>query len=37
MADTTMDGAAKREEIDRMKMIIAELAKQAEEARKSFK
>ena len=37
MADTTMDGAAKREEIDRMKMIIAELAKQAEDARKSFK
>lgn len=37
MADTTMDGAAKREEIDRMKMVIAELAKQAEEARKSFK
>jgi len=37
MADTTMDGAAKREEIDRMKMIIAELAKQAEEARKSYK
>jgi Large polyvalent protein associated domain 38 len=37
MADTTMDGAAKREEIDRMKMIIAELAKQAEEARKQFR
>ncbi len=37
MADTTMDGAAKREEIDRMKMIISELAKQAEEARKSAK
>ena len=37
MADTTMDGAAKREEIDRMKIIIAELAKQAEEARKSAK
>ena len=37
MADTTIDGAAKREEIDRMKMIIAELAKQAEEARKQFR
>jgi hypothetical protein len=37
MADTTMDGAAKREEIDRMKMIIAELAKQAEDVRKSSK
>ena len=37
MADTTMSGAEKREEIDRMKLIIADLAQQAEEIRKSSK
>jgi len=37
MADTTMSGADKREEIDRMKLIIADLAQQAEEVRKSSK
>ena len=37
MNDTTMSGAAKREEIDRLKEIISMLAKQAEEARKSMK
>jgi hypothetical protein len=35
--DTTMSGAAKREEIDRLKEIISMLAKQAEETRKSMK
>ena len=37
MADPTMSGADKREEIDRMKLIIVDLAKQAEDARKSLK
>ena len=35
--DDTMSGAAKREEIDRMKLLIGELAKQAEDARKSLR
>jgi hypothetical protein len=37
MADPTMSGAEKREEIDRMKLIISDLAQQAEEVRKSSK
>jgi hypothetical protein len=37
MADPTMSGADKREEIDRMKLIISDLAQQAEEVRKSSK
>jgi hypothetical protein len=37
MNDTTMSGAAKREEIDRLKEIISMLAKQAEDTRKSLK
>jgi hypothetical protein len=37
MADPTMSGAEKREEIDRMKLIISDLAQQAEEIRKSSK
>lgn len=37
MADPTMSGADKREEIDRMKLIISDLAQQAEEIRKSSK
>ena len=36
-SSTGMDGATKREMIDRMKLIISDLAKQAEEARKSVK
>lgn len=36
-SSTSMDGATKREMIDRMKLIISELAQQAEEARKSVK
>jgi hypothetical protein len=36
-ADTGMDGATKREQIDQMKELISMLAKQAEDARKSFK
>jgi uncharacterized membrane protein YukC len=32
--DKNMDGATKREEIDRLKEIISELAKQAEQVRK---
>ena len=35
--DTNMDGASKREEIDRMKELISMLALQAEDARKSMK
>jgi hypothetical protein len=35
--DTNMDGASKREEIDRMKELISMLAQQAEDARKSMK
>ena len=35
--DKTMDGAAKREAIDRMKLIMSDLAKSAEEVRKSMK
>jgi hypothetical protein len=35
--DKDMDGAAKKEEIDRLNDIISELAKQAEEVRKSMK
>lgn len=35
--DTNMDGASKREEIDRMKELISMLAQQAEETRKSMK
>jgi hypothetical protein len=37
MNDTTMSGADKRMEIDRLKEIISMLAKQAEETRKSMK
>jgi hypothetical protein len=37
MNDTTMSGADKRAEIDRLKEIISMLAKQAEETRKSMK
>lgn len=37
MNDETMSGAAKREEIDRLKEIISMLAKQAEDTRKSLK
>jgi hypothetical protein len=37
MNDKTMSGAAKREEIDRLKEIISMLAKQAEDTRKSLK
>jgi hypothetical protein len=37
MNDTTMSGASKREEIDRLKEIISMLAKQAEDTRKSLK
>jgi hypothetical protein len=36
-ADTGMDGATKREQIDQMKELISMLAKQAEDARKSLK
>jgi hypothetical protein len=36
-ADPTMSGSDKREEIDRMKLLISDLAKQAEEVRKSLK
>jgi len=36
-ADTGMDGATKREQIDQMKELISMLAKQAEDTRKSFK
>jgi hypothetical protein len=35
--DTNMDGATKREEIDRMKELISMLAQQAEDTRKSMK
>jgi len=35
--DKSMDGATKREEIDRMKELISMLAKQAEDMRKSYK
>ncbi len=35
--DTNMDGASKREEIDRMKELISMLAQQAEDSRKSMK
>ena len=35
--DETMDGAQKREEIDRLKQLIGELAKQAEDVRKSLR
>ena len=35
--DTNMDGATKREEIDRLKELISMLAQQAEETRKSMK
>jgi hypothetical protein len=37
MEDKTMSGAAKKEEIDRLKLIIADIAKQSEDARKSMK
>lgn len=36
-ADKTMDGATKREEVDRLKLLLGELAEQAETARKSMK
>ena len=36
-ADKTMDGATKREEVDRLKILLGELAEQAETARKSMK
>jgi len=36
-ADTGMDGATKREQIDQMKELISMLAKQAEDVRKSMK
>ena len=36
-ADTGMDGATKREMIDTMKLLISDLAKQAEEVRKYTK
>lgn len=36
-ADTGMDGATKREQIDQMKELISMLAKQAEDTRKSMK
>jgi hypothetical protein len=36
-ADKTMDGATKREEVDRLKILLGELAEQAESARKSMK
>jgi len=36
MNDTTMSGAAKREEIDRLKEIISMLAQQAEDTRKAY-
>jgi hypothetical protein len=36
-ADEDMSGAQKREEIDRIKLLIGELAKQAEEVRKSLR
>lgn len=36
-ADETMSGADKREEIDRLKMLIGDIAKQAEEIRKSLR
>lgn len=36
-ADKDMDGAQKREEIDRLKILIGDLAEQAETARKSMK
>jgi hypothetical protein len=32
-----MSGAAKREEIDRLKILIGDLAKQAEDVRKSMR
>jgi hypothetical protein len=35
--DQTLSSADKRESIDRMKLLISELAEQAEEARKSMK
>jgi hypothetical protein len=35
--DTSMDGATKREEIDRLKELISMMAQQAEETRKSMK
>jgi len=35
--DTSMDGATKREEIDRLKQLISMMAEQAEETRKSMK
>jgi len=35
--DTSMDGATKREEIDRLKELISMMAEQAEETRKSMK
>jgi hypothetical protein len=35
--DETMDGAQKKEEIDRLKQLIGELAKQAEDVRKSLR
>lgn len=36
-ADKTMDGATKREEVDRLKLLLGELTEQAETARKSMK
>ena len=36
-SDQTMSGAAKREEIDRLKILIGDLAKQAEDVRKSMR
>ena len=36
-SDQTMTGAAKREEIDRLKILIGDLAKQAEDVRKSMR
>jgi adenine-specific DNA methylase len=35
--DTSMDGATKREEIDRLKQLISMMAEQAEDTRKSMK
>jgi hypothetical protein len=36
-SDQTMSGASKREEIDRLKILIGDLAKQAEDVRKSMR
>jgi hypothetical protein len=35
--DTSMDGATKREEIDRLKELISMMAEQAEDTRKAMK